>query len=47
MKDNAKDVIEQLLGNKKLNLRRGNSAELDYDKIPLGYQHWINLQGEV
>ncbi len=26
MKDNANEVIEQLLGNKKLNLRRGNSA---------------------
>ena len=45
MKDNAKDVIEQLLGNKKLNLRRGNSAELDYDKIPFGIPALDKLTG--
>jgi recombination protein RecA len=45
MKDNAKDVIEQLLGNKKLNLKRGNSKELDYDKIPFGIPALDKLTG--
>ena len=45
MKNNANEVIEQLLGNKKLNLRRGNSAELDYDKIPFGIPALDKLTG--
>jgi recombination protein RecA len=45
MKDNAKEVIEQLLGNKKLNLKRGNSTELDYDKIPFGIPALDKLTG--
>jgi|TARA_R110000824_G_scaffold399582_1_gene605226 recombination protein RecA len=45
MKDSAKEVIEQLLGNKKLNLKRGNSTELDYDKIPFGIPALDKLTG--
>lgn len=47
MKDNAKEVIEQLLGNKKLNLKRGNSEELGYDKIPFGIPGLDKLTGVV
>ena len=45
MKDNAKAVIEQLLGNKKLSLRRGNSEEFGYDKIPFGIPALDKLTG--
>ena len=45
MKDDAKAVIEQLLGNKKLNLRRGNSDEFGYDKIPFGIPALDKLTG--
>jgi len=45
MKDSAKEVIDQLLGNKKLNLKRGNSTELDYDKIPFGIPALDKLTG--
>ena len=45
MKDDAKAVIEQLLGNKKLTLRRGNSDEFGYDKIPFGIPALDKLTG--
>ena len=45
MKDSAKEVIDQLLGNKKLNLKRGNSTELGYDKIPFGIPALDKLTG--
>jgi len=45
MKDTAKDVIDEILGNKKLNVKRGNSEELGYDKIPFGIPALDKLTG--
>ena len=45
MKDNADQVIEQLLAKKNLNLFRGNHTEFDYDRIPFGIPALDSLTG--
>ena len=45
MKDNAEQVIQQLLANKNLNLFRGNNTAFDYDRIPFGIPALDTLTG--
>lgn len=45
MKDNADQVIEQLLAKKNLNLFRGNNTEFAYDRIPFGIPALDTLTG--
>ena len=45
MKDNADQVIEQLLSKKNLNLFRGNNKEFNYDRIPFGIPALDTLTG--
>ena len=45
MKEHAQEVITQLLGNKKLNIHRGNSDLFHYDKIPFGIPALDKLTG--
>jgi len=45
MKEYAQEVISQLLGNKKLNIHRGNSDLFHYDKIPFGIPALDKLTG--
>ena len=45
MKHNAEDVISQLLGNKNLNLQRGDNASFEYSRIPFGIPALDKLTG--
>ena len=45
MKNTADEVIAQLLGDKKLNLQRGNSDSFNYTRIPFGIPALDNLTG--
>ena len=45
MKHSAEQVIDQLLGDKNLELRRGSSSEFDYGKIPFGIPALDRLTG--
>ena len=45
MKDNAEQVIQQLLANKNLNLFRGNNTAFAYDRIPFGIPALDTLTG--
>ena len=45
MKNNAEDVISQLLGNKNLNLQRGDYSSFDYSRIPFGIPALDKLTG--
>ena len=45
MKNNAEDVISQLLGNKNLNLQRGDNSSFDYSRIPFGIPALDKLTG--
>tara|TARA_R100000808_G_scaffold4137_2_gene13797 strand:+ start:6745 stop:7683 length:939 start_codon:yes stop_codon:yes gene_type:complete len=45
MKDNAEQVIQQLLANKNLNLFRGNNTSFAYDRIPFGIPALDTLTG--
>mgnify|MGYP003118023173 FL=1 len=45
MKDNAEQVIQQLLANKNLNLFRGNNTAFDYERIPFGIPALDTLTG--
>ena len=45
MKHNAEDVISQLLGDKNLNLQRGDSSNFDYSRIPFGIPALDKLTG--
>ena len=45
MKNTAEDVINQLLGDKDLELRRGSSTEFDYGRIPFGIPALDRLTG--
>ena len=45
MKNTADEVIAQLLGDKKLNLQRGNSDTFNYTRIPFGIPALDNLTG--
>ena len=45
MKNTADEVISQLLGDKKLNLQRGNSDNFNYTRIPFGIPALDNLTG--
>ena len=45
MKNTADEVIAQLLGDKKLNLQKGNSDAFNYTRIPFGIPALDNLTG--
>lgn len=45
MKNTAEEVINQLLGDKDLDLRRGSSSEFDYGRIPFGIPALDRLTG--
>ena len=45
MKNSAEEVINQLLGDKDLGLRRGNSPEFEYGRIPFGIPALDRLTG--
>ena len=45
MKNNAEDVISQLLGDKNLKLQRGDSSSFDYSRIPFGIPALDKLTG--
>ena len=45
MKTTADEVIAQLLGDKKLNLQKGNSEAFDYTRIPFGIPALDKLTG--
>jgi recombination protein RecA len=45
MKDTADEVIAQLLGDKKLNLQKGNSDSFNYTRIPFGIPALDKLTG--
>ena len=45
MKNTADEVIAQLLGDKKLNLQRGNSESFDFTRIPFGIPALDKLTG--
>ena len=45
MKNTADEVIAQLLGDKKLNLQKGNSESFDYTRIPFGIPALDKLTG--
>ena len=45
MKHTADEVISQLLGDKKLNLQKGNSESFDYTRIPFGIPALDKLTG--
>ena len=45
MKNTADEVIAQLLGNKKLNLQKGNSDTFNYTRIPFGIPALDKLTG--
>ena len=45
MKNSAEEVINQLLGDKDLGLRRGNSSEFAYERIPFGIPALDRLTG--
>ena len=45
MKNSAEDVIESLLQNKTMNLRRGNSDEFSFGRIPFNIPVLDNLTG--
>ena len=47
MKNNPEDVISQLLGNKNLNLQRGDNSSFDYSRIPFGIPALDKLTGGV
>ena len=45
MKNNAEDAINQLLGDKKLNLMRGNSTDFGFGRISFGIPALDKLTG--
>ena len=45
MKNTADEVIAQLLGDKKLNLQKGNSDAFNYTRIPFGIPALDKLTG--
>jgi recombination protein RecA len=45
MKNTADEVIAQLLGDKKLNLQKGNSEAFNYTRIPFGIPALDKLTG--
>ena len=45
MKNSAEDVIESLLQNKTMNLRRGDSDDFSFGRIPFNIPALDNLTG--